>query len=722
MILGKIVAKFKVYGFILVAMDKDKIDSSLPFALQVVSNPKIAVAQKKGDPGIFIGANAMMAAGAQSEFVSANIMQAQALNSSIILRAGDPPQYNKDRSPKSGVNLSKTSKQGFFKGSLAEELRFARMEQGEPKPHHEKDVAHLALKPTDPEYQHRMQLDLNMRDILREVGPDGDLRVLGYNPDTGLLRFEYKEGHGAKRDSSPHSFSGQFVVNLLAGENNPIFYSREWDKPEHDKNWDATQGVITKPPELAALPDNVYQQVFKHTFKLQYTESKNPEPSNAELKDANVFANRARSADEFIQTMGTEHPHYNLIKNCDNLAEVLSTLADNLSAAEANKTILEVYDKGGSIVAGDWDGMALGHPPGLDPKYAEVINVFAPKAEGYQNKIILLERSDEYLQEIQNKAQEKILQGTPISAFEQKALSLPKISEIVSDFALARAGCITAHEFVYQQVLNHAYRDQLNTHYGEQYDTSAVQAAMEKLVIIKEAITPDTIHAVAKKLAQAEIMLADGKFSPIMLDKIAEHMVSHFALATKNPEIPYTLPHLQHDVNVHDLYQHGFDMRNPYGSNLEGAWFLITADGSTMYGETQEQLIEVMLTGDFLEKNHIDVNHGAAMEAGWGKIIARQIELGQAIPPKTMEHYDAFQKNQQLEQFQEIKNKFAAFKADNAPTIAAPQKNDEVVASAEVTKVNSFKDRFKVVKEEIKQKQEVAEETVENTHTNALGF
>lgn len=267
-----------------------KARSNLPFAMQIVSNPKITVAHNKTSQGILIGAQAMIAAGAQSEFVTANIMQAHALNSSIILRAGDPPQYNKNRSPKSGVNLSKTSKQGFFKGSLAEELRFARIENGEPRPHHPKDAAHLSLKPTDPEYQHTMQLDINMRDILREIGPDGDLRVLGFNPDSGLLRFEYKEGHGPKPDgNSPTGFEGQFVVNLLAGENNPIFYSREWDKAEHDKNWDASQGIIKKPPELEAVSDELYKQLFNHTFKLQYAESKNAHLNESELKSAKAF-------------------------------------------------------------------------------------------------------------------------------------------------------------------------------------------------------------------------------------------------------------------------------------------------------------------------------------------------------------------------------------------------------------------------------------------------
>lgn len=69
--------------------------------------------------GLQTGTEAMKACGAQSEFIAHNIIQAQSLKSPLILRAGDPPQYNKSRSPKRGVNLTKTSKQGFFKGALS---------------------------------------------------------------------------------------------------------------------------------------------------------------------------------------------------------------------------------------------------------------------------------------------------------------------------------------------------------------------------------------------------------------------------------------------------------------------------------------------------------------------------------------------------------------------------------------------------------------------------
>jgi hypothetical protein len=37
-------------------------------------------------------------------------------------------------------------------------------------------------------------------------------------------------------------------------------------------------------------------------------------------------------------------------------------------------------------------------------------------------------------------------------------------------------------------------------------------------------------------------------------------------------------------------------MRNPFGSNLDGSWLLASNEGDILYGDTQEQLIEVALS------------------------------------------------------------------------------------------------------------------------------
>ena len=146
-----------------------------------------------------------------------------------------------------------------------------------------------------------------------------------------------------------------------------------------------------------------------------------------------------------------------------------------------------------------------------------------------------------------------------------------------------------------------------------------------------------------KKILISELHADNSKMTDPVFDKLANHLIMNLAVAKEPGSKNYDLPHFQHDVNVHDLYQHGFDMRNPYGSNLEGAWLLVTDDGgSVFYGETQEQLIEVLLTDDFLEKNLIDVSHGADLAAGWGRVIERQLELGQKVPKETLDKYETY--------------------------------------------------------------------------------
>lgn len=611
---------------------KTTSSQELPFVMQVANNPKV--------DNVHYGKKAMMLAGAQSEFIAANILQAQGLGVAVILRAGDPPQYNKHRSPKSGVNLTKTSNHGFFKGTLAKEERFARLSENRtPYPHHAKDAANLCLNPIDLDYQHTMPLDINMQDILREISVKGDLEVLGFNLTTGFLRLGYKKSHGPK----PDLFDGQFIINLYNGLEISQFYVRDWDRPENDLNWDSEKEIIRKPVALMQLPDELYEKIFNQTFMLGYAEDKMSDPDLSFIKEARVFANRPRYANDFKQAMGAHHPQFGLIKACGTLFEILDILKSTLGNEKANQMIADIYQRSGSIVTGDWDGMALGHPPSLDQRFSEMINTFAPGEVGLANQKLLLERANLYVQQIKANALDKLAKKESISSFEDKMLSLSTVTELISPSALVMAGCITAHEFVFQQVLNSAYKDKANTHYGEKYNEAIVQKVMDALIGKTDHLSKKDRLALIKQQLTRACVNAPGALA--FIDELSQHLVAHLAIAAQQGATHYTLPHFQHDKNVHDLYQHGFEMRNPYGSHLEGAWLLITADGGVLYGSSQKQLIEVLLTGDFLKKNCIDINHDADWASGWDRVIARQIELGQVVPEETLCQYRAYVKN-----------------------------------------------------------------------------
>lgn len=55
-----------------------------------------------------------------------------------------------------------------------------------------------------------------------------------------------------------------------------------------------------------------------------------------------------------------------------------------------------------------------------------------------------------------------------------------------------------------------------------------------------------------------------------IFDKMATHLNKHLTKAVLEEKRKYKLPHVDYDMNVRNLFQHGFDMSNPYCSNLEG--------------------------------------------------------------------------------------------------------------------------------------------------------
>ena len=594
--------------------------------------------------GVKTGTQAMQAAGSQPEFISANMLQAEALNSAIILRAGNPPVYNRPRGPKSGLNLSKTSNQGFFKGAIAADLQFTRKEGSKLRGHDAKDADHLKKSVKEDTYQHTVQLSVTTRDILREVGPGGDLKVLGYNSDTGQLRLAFKEGR------HPENYKGQFVLDLKSGKDEPQFYSRPWDRPEQDPNWDPAKKIIHKPTELEAIPDEVYEQIFLQNFNLNYSDNQSTSPTPEELKPAKVLANTPRTPKEFIEAMGEDHPQYPLVKDLRDSRRPtdLQIVLDKLDET----TIRETYDKSALIIAGDWDGLALGHPAGLKPEYAKVYNTFEKDTlKKMEQMTDLLQSCEDYFAELQTSALEK--PEDQRNQFDKLVLSADDFESITSEFALSRAGCITPHEFLFQQLINHAYRDEANIHYGEKFDMPLLQSAMENVLsesTKEEKPTIETLHTLAHKaLSNSSLKLNESN-----MNEVASHLARHSKVALDSGAERYQLPHPHYDQNVDDLYQHGFDMRNPYGSNLDGAWLTITADGGIIYGETEQQLIKMLLTGDFLEKNHIDINFAANMGAGWDKVIARQLELGQVIPKETQTTYDSYTATQKKETQQDV--------------------------------------------------------------------
>lgn len=626
---------------------------------------------------ILKGLEALQAAGIQLEFAAANLVQTRGMNTVLILRAGSPPVYNEERSAKSGLNLTKTSNHGLFKGSLALNRKFTRLEKSAegniPKGHYKGDSERLRKPITDPDYQHAMDLKVTMRDILREIDDEtGDLKFIDYNPDTGRLTLAYKPGKG------PQGFEGQFVIDLNKGTERVQTFSRPWDKPEFDKKlWDAEKKTLRKPNFLAAMHPDVYKALLNQEFVLNYSDTLDPQ---AALQTAKVLANTPRTPQDFLTALKAIKPNHPLLSRAASLSleEILKELEPDV--------IRRVYDHAGKIITGDWDGLALCHAKELSSDFIEVYNTFerdVPRQMEQMTK--LLEASNNYLGYLIYLAKKKNTGSLELSYFDKILLELAEkfkgsegniMDQIVSKFALQRAGCITPHEFVFEQLSNYAYRDSENKHFGEKVDMELLQNTMDW--ILKNTTETDTNDSL-KASIEKQLKAGYGNKNLIppqpIVDELTNHIFAYIQKMKNNPSLTKTLPHPHHDPNVHDLYQHGFDMRNPYGCNLEGAWFMVTPDGAYLYGQDQEQLIALLLTDDFLDQFRIDINHGADMSAGWDKVIERQLQLvpPQIIPKETLASYERYKRELAQDQArQELAAGRAAATTEVVPPITGP--------------------------------------------------
>ena len=620
--------------------------------------------------GVLSATPAMIACGIQPEFVTHLMLQCASMKQSIILRAGDigpdglpisPPVFNQRRGTKGGGNLTKTSTEGLLKGSIAAEARFTRYKCGKRMGHHKDDRKNLTLSLRDPSYQHTAVLPVTMQDILRGISPQGDMHVLGFND--GKLRLAYR------KDRANNDFSGQFLIDLTKGDATPVIYSRPWDRPDYQapslhpqvSMWDPIKKIITKPAELNDLPDEIYEIVFSNLFTVAYTEHQNERVHPDEIKDLKVFANTPKTATDLLDAIKeSKILTGDSVKNKQAYAAIskmdATTPMYEILAVLSQKKIKILYDRCGLVTTGDWDGLALGHPPlgrlkGFPSEKMRVYNTFKLSIKGITERRDLVEASCHYV---------RYLQADPDIAKTPLGTLLQKIKDpllLFSETAVKRAGCITPHEFVFQQLINYSYRDIHDSAYGGTVGVDNLQLSLDAGLFAFTQVKEDPRfnnnqrfdHCLRASLAiyneGTSRIAPKSPPNPVVSAQLKEHLENHLKIAIHKRGIPYEIPHPDHDANAPEpLFQHGFEMRNPYGCNLDGAWVMITDEGQILYGQNQQQLISVLLTGDFLEKNIIDITPAADMNMGWGLVIKRQRELKQFIPNETLRQYAIWEK------------------------------------------------------------------------------
>lgn len=596
-------------------------------------------------PGLKFGSSALLASGIQAEFAAHILLQNQILGTSLILRVGSTPVLNQRRAAKSGRNLTKTSNQGLFRGSLPVDPRFSRLSaEGVLLGLDPEDRAHLQLSIRDVHYQNRLPLVVSMQDVVRALDKDGCLEVLAYDLEQSCLRLVYRPGMG------PADFNGQFLLYLNKAVGRVLHYSNHSDKPEFSPDWDPIQKVRRKPQAFDSVPDELYQACFNQLLEIWICETKIAKPNPLQIKKALVFATKPETVKQLIEAIQHSFPRLDrgrmqVILRAQTRAEILRQLSED--------EIQFVYKNTGLIITSDWDALALMYPPYLNERiYTQVMDTKVNNEDERRRNLFLLEAyAKEYLYRLS-------------SAKSSAGYLAPMIQAVIdeADFfdedLLAQAGSITPFEFAYLQLINRSYRDKHGRFAHEYKYIDCLQYVCEQsLHYFKreieqysntESLEQITHHALGSETSfgpklKAKVMeYAQGLFHiemqrvlahrpscithQILLNELDAHLIKEIDIALEGREQAYRVRHPDYDQNIENLFQHGFAMRKPSHLSLSGAWLMLTHEGEMIYGVSEMQLIETLLVGDFLKKQRIEVNPHVSHPA-WARVLKKQHEF-----------------------------------------------------------------------------------------------
>lgn len=625
-----------------------------------------------------------------------------------------PPNYEQpNHGTKTGLNLSKTSNQKLFSGFILKDVIFTRIgSDGNPLGHDDKDATHLLLPVTDPDYQHTIPLEISMQKIVKDLqesnGQPGDLIVESY--DEGYLTLRYIQGDTFHGYTGPIVID----LTARNSNKDEILYSRTWygfEMQELKNNKPVALSEVPQEIYEAAfsyvVPVYTFHDASEQSDEMQpmlvnsqvkgflkpiYAFAnvvQNPEELTAEIKkqlnagtilsdvkfhleNMHQYATRKNILDFFkikVRKFFKNTSEYKALKaqvetavhaidssvelNTDEKNEQISIIREKYKSDLAkleqqfqnrlDKDLLIVLNAGAKIVVGDHDTLARGCPnvlltPELQ-EFTTIRNTFVPG----ENIQALTQAMYDYFD---------ILKycSLPESTLHNLLRNIDSAKEIMSDFALSRAGCINAHQFMQNQLINYAFKAQ-EAFYAEQSYHVGLQAALDTALheFSQNTILAKDVETRAKAL-YVEFQKEAGVTLPaIIQDEINVHLTRHVkrALGLGNTQ-GYQIPHPQKDFHIDEYFRHGDEAENPYGCNYAGAWLLMS-NGHWISGTNQESLAQLMTVSNLLERSYIDNNYGADMNAGWGLVIERQLQLGQPVKAKTHLNYLSWKVEQKLQ-------------------------------------------------------------------------
>ncbi len=518
-------------------------------------------------PGVITGIDALKACGMQHEFAAHLTLLTAYTKSIIIIRACHAPNFDRKYiAPKPSYIKAKTSQnQGFFNSYIAVNALFQRL-------HNSSSVQNSVIQGldkdiTDPAYIHQTQLTVNTHDLIKQLGTDGDLLFDNYDPVSTELRLKFKPNKG----TASFRQNGRFVLKLNESNNWMPTYTRPWNVPSTLQ----TNSILQN---LDMIPSN---QILNKEFKLYFQEA-----HEKLIKPAMVLAEPPKTIYQLKTALKTI---------ADLLPADFPILSDNISYEQALLTIgeqrlqqLYTHPEVARVITGDWDGLALGVKAHTAKDFLTTYNTFLSE----QQIIQLVQKAENYFEDLKLSIQSSTSNTSSAGNKSYQFIAHLKFSELIQELPLKQLGRITPAEFVFQQLINYAYKIPGNNIFGQDYKNTI-------------------------------------------------------------------LPHPDADLNVINLFQHGFDMHNPHGPEADGGWLMI-ANGMQFYGEHQSQLTELLLMneGELLKTTYFEVNHEIDMRPvfsnngkniSWGAVVQKQIELNHPVAAETKEAYLYAQMIYQLE-------------------------------------------------------------------------
>lgn len=587
---------------------------------------------------ILTGVEAEMSVGIQHEFAAFILLQSERFGTAFSFRAGNPPMYDVLRAPKSGAILSKSSNHGLGKSLIPAHRIFTRLDEYHlPIGFHEKDEKNLIGDQNENIKRRRegkgelslsemqqptVQLHYSLRNILSMVKkfPQGDLKIAGYDKDSGELRLKYQQNCG------PSGFNGEYVINI------------------RDVISKRTEGAITRPWNQ---DNRSAQEVLDDLAK----DRKNAQDSPIDLSDFLPFVD-----DEFPITF-REAPNEEL------------------------KPFKVFSDKAGNPLVGDWDLLAVGHPKDIPVYAAEVYNTFSAVTDDREKLrlssellfVALKKRALERLEDMRHKHLPQKLYGRT-SGIVSDSLSVASREEAFSEIStkILDQNLREQREGLDKEIASKPWLKNITEYFKIRKEFELLKNKVElknkakknKSEIKNKAEFPAeqarlqqleqffSRHELKdfERLAFANLdpvdryLLAINKFDDLYDEQIlknagcispfefvqscllntayadeASHYGSQKALGYLN---------VAFDPNIKNLIQHGPENRNPYvPSNLDGK-ILHFYKGMIFLTQGENQLIQFYMADDFLKNNIIDIHYGWKMEK-WAKVLEKQESLGQ---------------------------------------------------------------------------------------------